>query len=299
MMMTSFTFHPWVIMMKTMGVKPRGLADDLTVVAFGADHELKFKEAFNATMMYLHDLGAKPAPNKCFTFSSVADTRFKLEEHYWQTLHAKVKVVSDVKDLGAHLSVTARLRGNTLKHRIERATVLATKLACFPWGWEAKRKVVDTLILPLALYGIEATPAPDSALAKLDIAIAKAIGSYSHNSSVALSTMLAAPSRNLSTTYHALWRSCALLRRMLTKHPDLSHKTNILLNLYIQMGKPGVIQQHLEPNYSAPAPPPGQGSRARWNNAGTDLGPMGLLISRVYCMGASITPDLIIHLPPT
>ena len=134
MMMTSFTFHSWVAMMKPMGVKPRGLADDLTVVAFGLDHELRFKEAFTATMQYLHALGAKPAPNKCFTFSTVAETRLKLEEHYWQALKAKVKVISEVRDLGAHLSVTARLKGNTLKHRIERATALATKLACFPWG---------------------------------------------------------------------------------------------------------------------------------------------------------------------
>ena len=77
--------------------------------------------------------------------------------------------------------------------RITRATILATKLACYPWTWEAKRRVVDTLILPLALYGVEAVPASDTALAKLDVAVAKAIGPYSHNSSVALSTLLAAP----------------------------------------------------------------------------------------------------------
>ena len=72
MMFTGFTFHPWVALMKHMGVKPRGLADDLTVVAFGPDHERRFKEAFTATMHYRQALGAKPAPNKCFTFSNVA-----------------------------------------------------------------------------------------------------------------------------------------------------------------------------------------------------------------------------------
>ena len=78
--------------------------------------------------------------------------------------------------------------------------------------------MVDTLILPLALYGVEAVPAPENALAKLDAAIARAIGPYGHNSSVALATMLAAPNRNLSTFFTVIWRSCSLLRRMLNAY---------------------------------------------------------------------------------
>jgi hypothetical protein len=298
MMMTGFSFHPWVALMRTMGVKPRGLADDLTIVAFGPDHERRFRDAFVATMHYLNALGAKPAPNKCFTFSSLPDTRIRLGEFYWQALQAKVKVVNDCRDLGAHLSVTARLKGATLTSRIHRATILATKLACYPWGWEAKRRVVDTLILPLALYGVEAVPAPDYALAKLDVAIAKAIGPYSQNSSVALATLLAAPNRNLSTSFTVLWRSCALLRRMLTKHPQIVHKVGIIFGIYLQMSKPGVIQEQADAPPSQPAPPPGHGSRARWNNASTDKGPIGLLISRVHCMGASISADFIIQVAP-
>ena len=298
MMMTAFSFHPWIALMKSMGVKPRGLADDLTIVAFGPDHERRFRDAFGATMQYLKALGAKPAPSKCFTFSSLQDTRTRLEDFYWQDLQAKTKVITDCRDLGAHLSVTARLKGATLTSRITRATTLATKLACFPWRWEAKRRVVDTLILPLALYGVEAVPASDVALAKLDTAVAKAIGPYSHNSSVALATLLAAPNRNLSSTANILWRSCSLLRRMLTKHPEIMQKVTIILDFYLQRGKPGIIQVQEQPPSTQPAPPPGHGSRAWWNHSDSDLGPIGLLISRIHCMGASLSADFVIQQPP-
>ena len=121
MMLTSFTFHLWVSQMRAMKVTPRALADDLTVVAFGPNHERRFRDAFAATMQYLKALGAKPAPSKCFTFSSLKDTRTRLEDFYWQDLQAKTKVITDCRDLGAHLSVTARLKGATLTSRIARA----------------------------------------------------------------------------------------------------------------------------------------------------------------------------------
>ena len=205
-------------------------------------------------MHYLMALGAKPAPSKCFTFSSSSDTRVKLADYYWQALQAKVNVINDSRDLGAHLSVTARLKGTTSKNRIVRATSLANKLACFPWGWEAKRLIVDTLILPLAFYGVEAVPAPDGDLAKLDSAIARAVGPYSHNSSVALSGLLTAPRRNLTTTFNILWRSLALLRRMLMKHPDIDQKLQYIFNCYANIGKLGLIAEDAPVPTFLPAP---------------------------------------------
>ena len=109
MMLTRFTFHPWVSQMKSMSVIPSALADDLTVVAIGPDHEKRFKQGYGATMHYLHAIGAKPAPAKCFTFSTSHETRFRLGRHYWQELYSKAKVALEARDLGGHLSITARL----------------------------------------------------------------------------------------------------------------------------------------------------------------------------------------------
>ena len=298
MMMVGFSFHPWVALMKTMGAKPRGLADDLTIVAFGPGHEVRFRDAYSATMHYLRAFGAKPAPSKCLTFSSSAETRAKLAVHYWQVLQSNLAVISDTRDLGAHLTVTARLKGATLTQRIQKATVFATKLAFFPWSWEAKRQVVDTLILPMALYGVEAVPASDSALAKLDAAIAKVVGPYSHNSSVALATLLASPKKNLSSTHTVLWRSCSLLRRIITKHPKIKMKIGLIWDHYARLGKPGIEQGQSPPCPSLLAPPPGHGSRAQWNNSVTDFGPIGLLASRIHCVGADVTKDFFVRMAP-
>ena len=175
MMLTSFTFHPWVSQMRSMKVIPRALADDLTIVAIGPNHEKRFKQAYGATMQYLDAIGAKPAPAKCFTFSTSQDTRFGLSRHYWQELQSRVKVALEARDLGGHLSTTARIGGATLAQRMRKATAFAHRLACFPWGWKAKRQVVETLIYPMTLYGCEASPINDSDMAKLSTAVAKAI----------------------------------------------------------------------------------------------------------------------------
>ena len=125
---------------------------------------------------------AKPAPKKCFTFSTSPDTRFRLSNHYWQELGAKVEVVLEARDLGGHLSTKAMLGGSTLAKRMRKATAYCYRLAAMPWSKQAKQRVVETLIYPLALYGCEAAPIYDSDMAKLAAAVAKAVGFYTHSS---------------------------------------------------------------------------------------------------------------------
>ena len=48
MTIVAYLFHPWVKLMRAHGVKPRGLADDLTITAFGANHEKRVRAAFAA-----------------------------------------------------------------------------------------------------------------------------------------------------------------------------------------------------------------------------------------------------------
>jgi len=293
MMLTSFTFHPWVAKMRDMQVSPRGLADDLTVIAIRPNHEERFRRAFEETMRYLHTIGAKPAPNKCFTFSSNTATRVRLAAHHWQQLQAKVKVVREVRDLGGHLSTSANLGGATLTCRMKRATAYCHRLACFPWTWEAKRKVVETLIYPLGLYGCEAAPINDAAMAKLNIAVAKAIGPYSHRSSTILSGLLLTPGRNLTPEFQVLNRSVGLLRRIITKHPRAQTLLKTIYAAYLSMDKPGTIDSNQQLRPKPPAPPAGQGSRAAWNQSATDLGPIGLLLSRLHYSAAYLQLDCI------
>ena len=224
MMFTGFTFHPWVSLMKSLGVKPRGLADDLTITATGEGHEKRFRQGYEVTMQYLKALGAKPAPKKCFTFSTSPDTRFRLSNHYWQELGAKVEVVLEARDLGGHLSTKAVLGGSTLAKRMRKATAYCYRLAAMPWSKQAKQRVVETLIYPLALYGCEAAPIYDSDMAKLTAAVAKAVGFYTHSSSNLMTAMLSAKGRNFCGQFTVLNRSLALLRRIIYKHPLIKMK---------------------------------------------------------------------------
>ena len=159
MSIVSYMFHPWVKLMKARGVQPRGFADDLTITATGPRHEQSFRDAYEATFYYLGDLGARPAPKKCFTFNTSADTRFRLGMHHWRAVDTTINVIMNTRDLGGHLSTQARLNGSTLTKRIRRATTIASKLSCMPWDFEAKHKFVESLVFPLGLYGSEACPA--------------------------------------------------------------------------------------------------------------------------------------------
>ena len=203
MMFTGFSFHPWIALMKTLGVRPRGLADDLTITATGPGHEARFKQGYEMTMRYLKALGAKPAPKKCFTFSSSHDTRFRLTQHYWQELGAHVEVMLEARDLGGHLSTKAVLGGSTLAKRMRKAIAYCFRLAAMPWSKQAKQRVVEALIYPLALYGCEAAPIGDSDMAKLTAAVAKAVGCYTQGSSNLMTAMISAPGKNLWPIYGA------------------------------------------------------------------------------------------------
>jgi hypothetical protein len=100
MMLVGYVFHPWVKLMKAHGVTPRALADDLTIIATGTGQEKRLKDAYECTFQYLVDIGAKPAPNKCYTFSTSAETRFRLSMQVWKPFQQHIKVVLSARDLG-------------------------------------------------------------------------------------------------------------------------------------------------------------------------------------------------------
>ena len=161
-----------------MGSNPWGLADDLTIYAIGERRECRFKRGYKATLAYLELIGAKPAPTKCYTFSSVSTTRFRLSQEYWSEVGSTVKVIQSTRDLGGHLSTLKILNAATLTACLRRALVLCNKLAYFRWPWQPKQKSVRALILSMALYGCEAAPVSLKDMAKLLVSISKAIGPY-------------------------------------------------------------------------------------------------------------------------
>ena len=120
------------------------------VVATAPDHEAVFKRAYSTTLSYLHCIGAALTPKKCFTFSTEADTREELRDFYWFHISARIPTATSFRDLGGHLNLGRLLNSSTLTDGVLRAIALCEMLVQMPWSREAKIKIVQTLILPLA-----------------------------------------------------------------------------------------------------------------------------------------------------
>ena len=104
MMVVALLMRAWVLQMKSLGVKPRVLADDLQILACGEDHLEKFVHAFDMTHAHLAAMGARLAPHKSVVFSSNGSTRNWLRQHRWRYVGRTIEVLSNCRDLGAHIS---------------------------------------------------------------------------------------------------------------------------------------------------------------------------------------------------
>ena len=83
MTMVALLMVPWVNLMKHRQVDPRVLADDLMFTASGDTNRAKTFRAMQASREYFHDIGAKVANNKCFTFATDPFVRKSLAEVKW------------------------------------------------------------------------------------------------------------------------------------------------------------------------------------------------------------------------
>ena len=118
MMIIAIMMLAWVNLMRAKGLHPRVLADDIMLLAFGEDHLRRFQSGFNATLGYIADMGGKVAASKSYVFSTHTTARAFLKQHNWPIINAAVKVVSHIRDLGAHLNLSAKAQGPTQTKRV-------------------------------------------------------------------------------------------------------------------------------------------------------------------------------------
>ena len=62
MMLVALLMRPWMMQMKSVGVIPRILADDLFIFSAGERHLEHIEYAFDLTHDHIEDMGAKIAP---------------------------------------------------------------------------------------------------------------------------------------------------------------------------------------------------------------------------------------------
>ena len=83
MMLVGFLLPPWAKLVRFLRCQPRALAGDLLAFDIGQDHEANLRRGYEATLSYVKALGAKVAPAKRYTCSTISSTRAKLGSHFW------------------------------------------------------------------------------------------------------------------------------------------------------------------------------------------------------------------------
>ena len=110
MMLIALSLRPWVLIIRSIGVQSRILADGILILAEGPEHESLFLNAYNATFRFLLDTGAEPAPSNSTVFSTVRTTRAKLRIHVWEPIGLTVQFVLHARDLGSHICTSTRMQ---------------------------------------------------------------------------------------------------------------------------------------------------------------------------------------------
>ena len=164
MMIVAIILRAWVVQMKALGVQPRLLADDLQLLSTGTRHLEHFEHAFTKTQEHLEDMGAKIAPQKCYTCSTNTTAREWLRTHRWRRLQRTIPVVNDVRDLGAHWSISGGNVAATLARRIVETTTSLTRLDMFKAPSDKQIAIIRGKLLPKGLYGCELGPINETAM---------------------------------------------------------------------------------------------------------------------------------------
>ena len=124
-------------------------------MAGGKEHSNKAARAMAISEEYFRDIGAKVADKKCFMGSTCPSTREALRQMKWDEEGNKVIVVNHFRDLGFHLCLDNSGAATTISERIGKAIKAVKRLRFNPLSRRDKARIVQSNILPAALYGIE------------------------------------------------------------------------------------------------------------------------------------------------
>eukprot|EP00973_Karenia_brevis_P005659 773365-Karenia_brevis.AAC.1 len=94
MLVIAILLRPWHLLAKVTHVIPRALADDLLLLATGDYVIHAFENGMNMTCKFLHDIGAKIAPDKCKVFASKAMHKNWLASKVWEPWLGQIPVVN-------------------------------------------------------------------------------------------------------------------------------------------------------------------------------------------------------------
>ncbi|WP_353239581.1 hypothetical protein, partial [Limnohabitans sp.] len=297
MMVLAIITRPWIMLMRSMQVMPRTLADDLMLcVTSDASPESDGEEAdmvdtlvlaVDATLEFIHDMGGKPSPTKSAVLASSAAHRKRLRAQKWGAQRCLIQVRHSVRDLGSHLTVSGAPTGGTLNRRADKAAVIMDRIKALPVPVERKGQLVVGKGYAMGLYGIEATPINVSALRRLQGRAASAL-SGRHQSMRCPEVVLArigATGIELDATI--LWRRIRHMRRAWHMRPAWRPLIGRMLARIADVQDVPEVGADDDP-FNAPVP---FGPARLLGRRGANLlkrGPFGLLLSSVMRAGGIV-----------
>ena len=294
MLFIAFMLRPLILLTEVPGIiVARILADDVLLTAMGDNHMEHFIKAYSTMLEFLQDMGAKVSIKKSYLFSTEPRFRNFLKDFQWPHINCKINVVNDIRDLGAHLNVSARHIGTTLTQRMSEALPKVRRLGWLTLTILVKLNLIGTAIFSGAFYGCEVTHASESHLHTMATAIAQAIHGH-------------APRRSNGSLFNLLeveidpWaviciRRLLLLRRMIVKNEWLADAVSDAIERYQQLGFPGTcVDVDMATNLTF-APAPGSALRADWKQRHHAWGPIGFLCYSLSHYGLAISSKLRLH----
>ena len=106
MVFIALLLRPWMLQVQELGAVAHTLADELLLMVTGTRVLHVIQNALHLTMIHLHDLGGRIAPNKSKTFASVSEHRTWLASYLRPAIGTNIEVVHHMRDLGAEPSTT-------------------------------------------------------------------------------------------------------------------------------------------------------------------------------------------------
>ena len=101
MALVALLMRPWIKIMKTRGLEPRVLADDLFFYAARTQHASKAVAGMQISKTYFEDIGARVASNKCYMSSTCPFARARIRQIKWgRDDDTAIRVLTSFRDLG-------------------------------------------------------------------------------------------------------------------------------------------------------------------------------------------------------
>ena len=171
MTMGALLMRPWLREMTHRDIDAKVLAADILLVSKGRTYLRSYADVLDYTHGYLHDLGSRVAPAKCYNFANSPKGRKWLEETEWRHIGMKIKVVKDMRYIGGHMCTADSMMSSTLEERWSNALAQLKKLRYICAEPKDKVKAILGKIYPGVFYGIEGSDLPEKTVATLSAAV--------------------------------------------------------------------------------------------------------------------------------